>query len=134
MALCKSARYDRYSAVARNFANLSTEETAEEFRQLRESYLPETILAYINTLQNAGMVLSRDLLLESMDLSALIAAEGSDVLELFVKTGKMQELVEAFALAGKTLLILTSNKPSGGSKSKRLRSKGWTSELWSVKS
>jgi len=100
---------------------------------LREAYLPETILAYISTLQFAGSVLSRDLLMECMDLSALIAAEDSDLLDLFVKMGRVQELVEAFALAGKTLLILTSVKQGSGSKSKKLRARGWTPELWTVK-
>lgn len=77
--------------------------------------------------------MSRDLLMECMDLSALVAAEDSDLLDLFVKTGRMQELVEAFALASKELLILTSQKQGIGSKSKKLRAKGWTPELWTVK-
>jgi nuclear pore complex protein Nup107 len=68
-----------------------------------------------------------------MDLSALVAAEDSDLLDLFVKTGRMQELVEAFALASKELLILTSQKQGSGTKSKKLRAKGWTPELWTVK-
>jgi nuclear pore complex protein Nup107 len=71
--------------------------------------------------------------MECMDLSALIAAEDSDLLDLFIKTGRMQELVEAFAYAGKSLLIITSTKESNGSRSKKLRAKGWTPELWSVK-
>ena len=69
--------------------------------------------------------------MECMDLSALIASEDSDLLDLFVKTGRMQELVEAFAQAGKTLLVITSVKGSG-SRSKKLRAKGWTPDLWSV--
>lgn len=71
--------------------------------------------------------------MECMDLSALVAAQESDLLDLFIKTGRMQELVEAFALAGKELLILTSQKQGSGSKSKKLRAMGWTPELWSVK-
>lgn len=104
----------------------------EHFQLLREAYLPETILAYIKTLHFAGSVLSRDLLMECMDLSALIAADDSDLLALFDKTGRMQELVEAFALASKELLILTSQKTTA-SKSKKLKAMGWTPELWTVK-
>ena len=70
--------------------------------------------------------------MECMDLSALIASEDSDLLDLFVKTGRMQELVEAFAQAGKTLLVITSIKGGAGSRSKKLRAKGWTPDLWSV--
>jgi len=71
--------------------------------------------------------------MECIDLSAVVATEGSDLLELFVKTGRMQELVEAFASASKELLILTSQKQSIGAKSKKLRAMGWTPELWNVK-
>jgi nuclear pore complex protein Nup107 len=110
-----------------------TDEVEKEFKRLREAYLPETILAYISTLQYCGEALSRDLLMECMDLSSILAAEDSDVLELFMKVGRMQELVEAFASAGKSLLLITSAKGSS-SKSKKLRTKGWTPELWTVKS
>jgi nuclear pore complex protein Nup107 len=68
-----------------------------------------------------------------MDLSALMADEESDLLQLFMKTGRMQELVEAFALASKTLLLITSAKQTPASRSKKMRVKGWTQELWSVK-
>jgi nuclear pore complex protein Nup107 len=104
-----------------------------EFTLLREAYLPETILAYIHVLEFSGKRLTRDFLLMCMDLSVEIAKEGSDVLLLFEKTGRMQELVQAFALASKQLLILSSDKKSAGSRSKKLRSKGWTHDLWSIK-
>lgn len=72
--------------------------------------------------------------MECMDLSALIASEKSDLLDLFTKTGRMQELVEAFAHASKSLVILTAERGGSGSRSKRLRAKGWTPDLWSVSS
>lgn len=105
-----------------------------EFKLLREAYLPETILAYITTLHFAGSLLTRDLLMECLDLSATMAAEDSDLLDLFVKTGRMQELVEAFALTSKALLVVTSGKSRSGAGSKKLRARGWTPELWSVRS
>lgn len=71
--------------------------------------------------------------MECMDLSAVIAAEDSDLLDLFVKTGRMQELVEAFAHSGKSLLVMTSMKGGSGTRSKKLRIKGWTPTLWSVR-
>ncbi|KAH8665778.1 107-domain-containing protein [Tricladium varicosporioides] len=108
-------------------------ELADEFTQLREAYLPETILAYITTLQIAGWALTRDFIMECMDLAALVAEEDSDLLQLFEKTDRMQELVEAFTAASKNLLYITSEKRSAGSKSKKMRIKGWTQELWSVK-
>jgi nuclear pore complex protein Nup107 len=104
-----------------------------EFQLLREAYLPETLLAYIMTLQFGGTALTRDFLMECMDLSALIASEGSDLLDLFVKTGRMQELVEAFAQASKALLLATSSRQGTGARSKKMKVRGWTQELWTVK-
>jgi len=72
--------------------------------------------------------------MECMDLSTVIADADSDLLNLFLETGRLQELVEALAKASKTLLLATSAKPNGGSKSKLLRLKGWSQELWNVKS
>lgn len=94
-----------------------------------------TILAYITILQFGGMSLTRDHLMECMDLSSKIAKEGSDLLDLFAKTGHMQELVQALALSSKSLLLTSSNlKTKKSTRSKKLRTKGWTQELWNVKS
>ena len=71
--------------------------------------------------------------MECMELSTILAAEDSDVLELFQNVGRTQELVEAFAHAGKSLLLITATK-GASSKSKKIRTKGWTPELWTVKS
>jgi nuclear pore complex protein Nup107 len=110
-----------------------TEGLQTEFKLLREAYLPETLIAYIVSLQFAGNALTRDFLMECMELSALIAEEDSDILNLFICTGRMQELVEALAMSSKTLLLVTSARQAPGSRSKKMRLKGWTQELWNVK-
>lgn len=102
---------------------------------MREAYLPESILAYVSTLQHAGELLTRDFCMEGMDLAAIIADDDSDLLAIFRESGRLEELVELFAQVGKQLLILTSQQRKGNqAKSKKLRMKGWTPELWSVKS
>jgi nuclear pore complex protein Nup107 len=78
-------------------------------------------------------VLTREFLLECMDIAATIAEEGSDVLDLFEQNGRMQELVQGLALASKTLLIYSSARKSAGTRSKKLRLRGWSHDLWSVK-
>lgn len=103
-----------------------------DLRQLRNAYLPETLLAYITTLQFAGQHLSREFLLECMEFSTMVADEDSDLLGVFTSTGHMYGLIEALAFSSKNLLLVTSQKP-GASRSKKLRMKGWTHELWSVK-
>ena len=95
--------------------------------------MPETILAYISILQFAGETLTRDFLMECMDLASLIATEGSDLMDVFVKTKRLQDLVEAFAMASKNLLIETSSKSGVVKQSKKLRARGWSHQLWSIK-
>lgn len=133
MAAKKPERYIIASEVLRAHAANCKEIGDAELQLLREAYLPETILAYIMTLQFGGTTLTRDFLMECMDLCALVAAEDSDLLELFVKTGRLQEVVEAFAQASKALLIATSSRQGTSSRSKKMKVRGWTQELWTVK-
>lgn len=95
------------------------------FRELREAYIPETVLAYISCLHFAGTSLSRDNLLECMELAAVIAEKGSDVAQEFMKCNRMKELVEAFASCSKALAIWTSDKKGSQTNSKKIREMGW---------
>lgn len=105
-----------------------------EFKLLREAYLPEIILAYNSILRYSGLLVTRDHLLECMELSTVISAEGSDVVDLFVRKGRMKELVESFADASLALLLANANaKGKTGTSSKKLRTLGWSRELWDVK-
>ena len=106
-----------------------------EFKLLREAYLPEIILAYDSIMHFAGLVLSRDNFLECMDLSAIIAADDSDLADLFVRKGRMRELVAAFAENSRALLFANMpGKSRTGTNSKKLRTLGWTRELWNIQS
>ncbi len=78
-------------------------------------------------------MLSRDYLLECMELAAVIADKDSDVASEFIKCGRMKELLEAFASCSKALAIWTSEKKGSQTNSKKLKEKGWSRELWSVK-
>ena len=109
-------------------------EEEPEFKLLREVYLPEIILAYDSTLHFAGLVLSRDNFLECMDLSTIIAAEDSDLADLFLRKDRMKELVAAFAENSRALLFANiPGKSRTGSNSKKLRTLGWARDIWSVK-
>lgn len=100
---------------------------------LRDAYLPEAIIGYVSVLHFAGTSLSRDNLLECMELAAVIAKKDSDIASVLMKSGRMKEIVEGFANASKALAITTSEKKGSGGSSKKLREMGWTRELWSVK-
>jgi nuclear pore complex protein Nup107 len=69
-----------------------------------------------------------------MELSAVIAAEDSDLAEMFVKKGRMRELVAAFADNSRALLQANApGKNRTSTPSKKLRTLGWTRELWDIK-
>jgi nuclear pore complex protein Nup107 len=69
-----------------------------------------------------------------MELSTVIAAEGSDLADMFVEKGRMKELVAAFADNSRALLQAnTPGKSRTGTASKKLRTLGWTRELWDIK-
>ncbi|KAK6074689.1 hypothetical protein SCUP515_06318 [Seiridium cupressi] len=105
-----------------------------DFDILREMYLPEAILGYISVLHYGGTALSRDSLLEAMELAALIAEKDSDVASVMMKSGRMKELVEAFANCSKALAINSEDKRRAGNVSnKKFRELGWSKELWSIK-
>ncbi len=72
--------------------------------------------------------------MEAMNISSIVAEENSDVLELFMKAGRMKELVDVLAHASKTLLFISSSKHGSGSKKKKASVRGWSTQLWSVKS
>lgn len=112
----------------------NAKDIAREFVQLRETYLPDTIIAYVAALQYGGSCLTRENLLEAMDLAATIAGKDSDLAELFVKTGRMKELVEAFASCSKALAIHAADgKKEGRTSAKKMREMGWSKDLWTVK-
>ncbi|OAA63915.1 Nuclear pore protein 84/107 [Cordyceps fumosorosea ARSEF 2679] len=113
---------------------LSIAEGDEELSKIRREYLPETILAYVSALHFAGTGLSRDNLLESMELATVVAERSSDLTSVFSATKRMTELVEALAACSKALAIATGEKRATGAPSKKLREMGWSRDIWSVKS
>lgn len=106
----------------------------EGLEQIRQMYLPETILAYISALHFAGTGLSRDWLLEAMNLATIIADKESDLEGAFVKAKRVKELLEAFTACSRALAIATGEKRAAGHSSKKLRELGWSRDIWSVKS
>ena len=90
------------------------EHEAEDLKHIRLTYLPEIIIAYNIVLHAAGNLITRDSLLESMDLSVAIASEniGTDseesngLAKCFVQAGRMREVVSSFALTSKVMLVL----------------------------
>ena len=76
----------------------------------------------------SAQYVSRNLLLKSMDLAALVAEEGSDLATSFVAAGRMPELVDSFANSSKNLIRAQER---GASKAKK-RLNGESLEIWAV--
>jgi len=89
-------------------------------------------MAYIEILQFGGIMLTRDFLLEVMNMAPKIAQEKSDLLELFTKTGRMQDLVTSFARVSKTLVVVSSERKHRDGQTRKMKSKGWNYDLWST--
>ncbi|KAK5675074.1 Nucleoporin nup84 [Elasticomyces elasticus] len=86
------------------------EEDQHYLDKLRNAYLPEVLIAYSIALYTAGITISRECYIESMDLSIAIASEGNGVADAFVAAGRMRELVKIFAQTSKMMLIM-NNRP-----------------------
>ncbi|KAH7026356.1 nuclear pore protein 84/107 [Microdochium trichocladiopsis] len=108
-------------------------EVDEDYSGLREAYIPEVVIGYVSVLHFAGTSLSRDNLLECMELAATIARKDADVQDVLMKCGRMKEIVEGFANCSKALAISGGDKKGSGGGSKRMREMGWTRELWTVR-
>lgn len=91
-------------------------------------------MAYISALHIAGTSLSRDWLLECMELATIITERDSDILGLFIESKRVKELLASFAASSKALAIATGEKRATGTGSKKLRELGWSRDLWSIKS
>ncbi|KAI9839907.1 MAG: hypothetical protein M1819_000099 [Sarea resinae] len=106
---------------------------AIELAEIRKSYIPEVVLAYIGTLHAAGHYLRREYFLDCMDLSTTIADQGSNLAECFVATGRMGELVEYFAITSKTILKANESGGAKRGKSKNVSKQGGNLSIWHVK-
>ncbi|KAL2889738.1 Nucleoporin NUP84 [Ceratocystis lukuohia] len=120
--------------VLNNWLLTSIKEGDKDLEKIRAMYLPEVVLAWVSRLHFAGHHIGKDYLMECMDLAALIADGNSDIARVFIESGRMTELVQAFTACSKELAIYNTEKKVSGSGPKRLRESGWSRDLWSVRS
>lgn len=107
--------------------NPTDEEEAKDLAKISVMYVPEIVIAYAVALHSAGLMVSREALLDSMEMSTIIATgksshdakESNGLAECFVKAGRMRELMQVFAETSKTMLV--SRAEHGPLKQKRDR-------------
>ncbi|OCK75927.1 hypothetical protein K432DRAFT_336614 [Lepidopterella palustris CBS 459.81] len=108
------------------------EDECSQLTKLRNAYLPEIILAYNSVIQAFSCFVSREFMTKSMDLATLVASEeNTELADAFVQTGRMRELVVAFAETSKAMIAL--GQKDGKLRSKKKRGwKGETTKIWDV--
>jgi Nuclear pore protein 84 / 107 len=105
--------------------SLETEEAELEF--IRHTYLPELILNYHHAILYAGRIFE-DVVTQCLMLSSAVA--GNPILiDSFMGSGRMRELVDSLALSSSTLVNI-SGVPRKG---KRRPEEGATLDIWDVK-
>ncbi|KFX90093.1 hypothetical protein V490_06654 [Pseudogymnoascus sp. VKM F-3557] len=128
---------------------VKSREANPELIPLHATYLPPTLLAYAALLNNAGLYISRDHFLESMDLASVIAtspeltnvflgpdAPGASASEEEEEEGKgrnaMADLVQGVAGDAVALLFSTGPDKSRMRGGRRAREGGWKGDIWGV--
>lgn len=125
-AALDEVRNAMYAVLEADFLSRPSDEAeAITLAKIRNHYLPECILAYNSVLNVAGHVISRNWLVECMNLAQEVATNDT-LTDSFVASSRMQELVQAFAMSSQALLHANEQ---GGKKGKRDEG----IEIWQVK-
>jgi nuclear pore complex protein Nup107 len=100
------------------------------------AYIPEIVLAYLSVLQTAAFFLQRDSAVSSavkaMEIANLVADEHNEWLQkVFLKTGRMSDLVDGLAMVSKAMLRLNEYDPKKSATKKR-GNKGETLRIWDL--
>lgn len=106
---------------------------AAEAQQIRVAVLPEIVLAYCTVLCFAGHSVTRDCLLECMNVAAAIAADGSDLAQCFKDGGRVAELVDLMAIVSRELLKADELGIGAGKAKRGRRAQGETLDIWTVR-
>lgn len=99
---------------------------------LKRAYVPEIIITYLSVLQAASFLLHRETAIRAMEIANLVADPDNEWLQdLFLKTGRMSELVQTLAKVSQAMLNL--NEYEGKKKETKKRgSKGETLRIWDL--
>ncbi|KAF2188105.1 nuclear pore complex protein-like protein Nup107 [Zopfia rhizophila CBS 207.26] len=104
----------------------------KEFDSLKCAYIPELTLSYISVVQACSCFLNRETAVKAMEVANQVADEVNwDLKDTFLKTGRMEELVDMLANVGRGMLALGEV----GDKKKTSKKRGWKGEslrIWDL--
>jgi len=112
------------------------EQEDHDLRQIREHYLPECVLGYNSALYFGGHAITRQHLVQCMDLAQQVA-QNETLTGAFVASKRMQELVTAFAHDSQALLRANehgnaSARGGSGKRSSLGSERGGRADIWQV--
>ena len=111
---------------------LSYDPALPDTANLYRAYVPELVLAYLSVLQTASFLLHRETAIKAMEIANLVADPENEWLQsLFLKTGRMSELVGALAQVSKAMLSL-NEFDAKKKETKKRGSKGETLRVWDL--
>ena len=116
------------------YANDEAED--DDLASIRKAYLPECILAYNSALYFAGHAITRQHLVQCMELAQKVA-KNSSLTQAFVDSKRMSELVTAFANDSHALLRaneqrLKNDRGRGGKRNPANGMHGGRADIWQV--
>jgi len=125
------AELDTFSGDAEERKNLERE--LDEFKQITAAYIPEVILGYISVTSAAGCFLSRELMTKGLEIANVVADDENKWLRnAFKETGRMGELVHAFAALSQRMLEQVEKHPKAKSSKKKRDWQGETLRIWDI--
>jgi nuclear pore complex protein Nup107 len=108
---------------------VKADDEAADLIKIRNWYLPEIVVAYNAVLCAAAHMISRDHLLRSMELANDVANDKTGLAECFMESGRMRELVIAFAQSSETMLKLNEMNQS---KREKKNKAGKNLAIWEI--
>ncbi|KAH6613974.1 107-domain-containing protein [Boeremia exigua] len=120
-----------FDSLIPSLADSHTADTPD-ILDLKRAYIPEIVITYLSILQTSSFLLHRETAIKAMEMANLVASPDNEWLqELFLRTGRMSELVQTFAKVSQAMLNL--NEYDGKKKETKKRgSKGETLRIWDL--
>lgn len=105
---------------------------AEQLQSIRNTYIPDLILALHNVYTDAGRYLRKSLLTQTLELASVVGSnsdDGQQILRCFIETGKLKEYVDSIAEASRMILGASFREMS---KKGTTGSSGASLQIWNV--
>jgi nuclear pore complex protein Nup107 len=114
--------------------HLTPPESEADVLSIKTTYIPEVILAYISVVQAFAYFTNRDVVTKAMNIATVVADSEREWLQkVFLRSGRMTELVDMLALVGRAMLRMGEHDDEKRSRvGKKAGRRGETIRIWDV--